>query len=140
MQTTTSSQLNRIFAALSDPTRRAIVARLAKGEVSVGELAEPFAMSGPAISKHLKVLEKAGLLDRRIEGRVHHCSLIPGPLQSASAWIETYRAFWNTQFDALEAFLEQTTPEQAPENQDHPAAPSSPPSPSKPTKDNEGVS
>ncbi len=101
------AQLDRVFSALSDPTRRAILARLAQGEASVGELAGPFNISAPAISKHLKVLENAGLLGRRIEGRVHRCALLPGPLLTASEWVDTYKNFWHTQFDALESFLEE---------------------------------
>jgi len=99
--------LNLVFSALSDPTRRAIVARLAQGEISVTELAEPFDMTLPAISRHLRVLEKAGLLHRRIEGRVHHLSLNAGPMQSAAAWLETYRIFWEDSFNALAKLVEQ---------------------------------
>lgn len=98
--------LNQIFSALSDPTRRAIIARLAQGEASVGELAEPFAMSPPAISKHLRVLDGAGLLKRRVEGRNHHLSLNPEALRPASQWLAVYEHFWDKSFDALAALVE----------------------------------
>ncbi len=101
--------LDATFGALADPTRRAILARLARGEAMVTELAAPFAMSLPAISKHLRVLESAGLLLREINGRVHRCRLAAGPMKNAAAWIAQYRAFWESQFDALEKYLEATT-------------------------------
>ena len=101
--------LDRTFAALADPTRRAILARLALGEANVGELAAPFEMSLPAVSKHLKVLEGAGLLERQRDGRLHRLSLKPQPMQQASRWIEQYRRFWEDRFDALALFLQQTT-------------------------------
>ncbi len=101
--------LDRTFAALADPTRRAILARLALGEANVGELAAPFEMSLPAVSKHLKVLEGAGLLERQRDGRLHRHSLKPQPMQQASRWIEQYRRFWEDRFDALALFLQQTT-------------------------------
>ena len=100
--------LNNTFAALSDPTRRAILARLAEGEAQVTELAEPFGMSLPAVSKHLKVLEKASLIRRHVDGRIHRFSVNPEPMVSAKSWIETYQHFWEQQLDALGAFLEQT--------------------------------
>ncbi len=86
--------LSPTFAALADPTRRAILARLSLGETSVSELAKPFAMSLPAVSKHLKVLERAGLITRSREAQWRPCQLQPGPLQSVAAWIEPYRQFW----------------------------------------------
>ena len=101
-------RLSPAFHALADPTRRAILARLAKGDAPVGELAEPFAMSAPAISKHLKVLERAGLIDRRIEGRVHRCHLEAEALRLAQDWIEEHRKIWEQQFDRLTRYLEQT--------------------------------
>jgi DNA-binding transcriptional ArsR family regulator len=101
------NNLDTTFAALADPTRRAILARLSTGRSSVGELASPFPVSAPAISKHLRVLEHAGLIAREKQGRVHHCRLVPGPLEHASEWIETYRRFWERQFDALEAYLKE---------------------------------
>jgi len=100
--------LDATFGALADPTRRAILARLARGEAMVTELAAPFAMSLPAISKHLRVLESAGLLQREIDGRVHRCRLAADPMKDAAGWIAQYRAFWETQLDALEKYLEAT--------------------------------
>src|SRR5580765_5190965 len=100
--------LDTTFGALADPTRRAILARLARGQAMVTELAGPFAMSLPAISKHLRVLESAGLLDREIDGRIHRCRLAAEPMKHAAAWIAQYRAFWETQFDALGKYLEAT--------------------------------
>lgn len=97
--------LSTTFAALADPTRRAILARLASGEVSVTELAEPFKMSLPAVSKHLKVLERAGLIARGREAQWRPCRLEAGPLKQASDWIETYRRFWEESFDRLEDYL-----------------------------------
>jgi DNA-binding transcriptional ArsR family regulator len=98
-------QLNRTFAALADPTRRAILARLASGEASVTDLAEPFAMSLPAISKHLKVLEHAGLIVRGREAQWRPCRLQPRPLKGAADWLEHYRRFWEESFDRLEDYL-----------------------------------
>src|SRR5262249_30287474 len=98
--------LDATFAALADPTRRAILARLARGQTSVSELAAPFAMSLPAVSKHLSVLEGAGLLTRERDGRVRRCRLEPRPLQSAADWIASYRRFWEQQFDALARYLD----------------------------------
>ncbi len=98
--------LDAAFHALADPTRRAILARLALGEAQVGELAEPFAISLPAISRHLKVLEGAGLIRRTVEGRVHRLQLAPERLASARDWIETYRRLWQEQFDRLANYLD----------------------------------
>jgi DNA-binding transcriptional ArsR family regulator len=107
MQTQMSDRLDATFLALADPTRRAILARLARGEASVTELAEPFAMSQPAISKHLKILQRAGLITvgqdaqrrpRRLEGK---------PLAEASAWLERYRAAWEANFERLDGVLEE---------------------------------
>jgi DNA-binding transcriptional ArsR family regulator len=97
--------LTTTFAALADPTRRAILARLASGESSVTRLAEPFEMSLPAISKHLKVLERAGLIARGREAQWRPCRLEAGPLKEASKWIEHYRRFWEQSFDRLEDYL-----------------------------------
>lgn len=108
------TRLDAAFAALADPTRRAIVARLARGETSVGQLARPFDMSAPAISKHLRVLERAGLLRQRREGRLRRCRLCPAPLQAAASWIEQYRDYWSRRLDSLAAFLEQTDGASAP--------------------------
>lgn len=100
------SDLNNVFHALSDTTRRAILSRLAKGDAVVGELAEPFEMSLPAISKHLNVLEKAGLLKRHKDGRIRRCELNAGPLENASEWIAFYQKFWGKQLDSLAEYLE----------------------------------
>lgn len=97
--------LDSTFAALSDPTRRAILTRLRHGTVSVLELAKPFPVSLPAISKHLRVLEKAGLIQRKKEGRVHRLRLAAKPMKDAAAWIESYRTFWEDQLDALADYL-----------------------------------
>jgi DNA-binding transcriptional ArsR family regulator len=102
------SRLDATFAALSDATRRGILARLAKGETSVGELAAPYRISLPAVSKHLRVLEGARLIVRRKNGRVHRCRLAAQPMRNASAWIAQYRRFWENQFDALSSYLEKT--------------------------------
>jgi len=99
------ASLDSTFAALADPTRRAILARLAQGETSVTELAEPFAMSMPAISKHLKVLEKAGLIDRGREAQYRPARLNPVALKSAADWIDEYRKFWEASFDRLDDYL-----------------------------------
>ena len=104
-QVTSSEQLNATFAALADPTRRAILARLASGETSVSELAEPFEMSMPAISKHLKVLQRAGLIERGREAQWRPCRLAARPLKDASDWLEHYRQFWEEAFDRLEDYL-----------------------------------
>lgn len=101
--------LDATFGALSDPTRRAILARLAQGEAQVTELAEPFGISLPAVSKHLKVLENAGLIQRHKEGRVHRFTVNTVPLQSAQSWIERYQRFWTQQLASLGDYLEQTT-------------------------------
>jgi DNA-binding transcriptional ArsR family regulator len=100
-----SQHLNATFAALADPTRRAILMRLASGESSVKELAEPFKMSLPAISKHLKVLEHAGLIARSREAQWRPCRLQPAPLKEAADWVEQYRQFWEQRLDRLEDYL-----------------------------------
>lgn len=97
--------LSATFSALSDPTRRAILARLARGEATVNELAEPFDISLPAISRHLKVLEEARLITREREAQWRRCRLAPGPLEEASAWVERMRAFWESRFASLDKFL-----------------------------------
>jgi DNA-binding transcriptional ArsR family regulator len=99
------SQLDTVFRALSDSTRRGMLARLALGEKSVGELAEPFAMSFAGASKHVKVLEDAGLIRREVRGRTHICRLEPGPLASADQWLRHYERFWTGRLDALEQLL-----------------------------------
>jgi DNA-binding transcriptional ArsR family regulator len=98
-------RLSETFGALADPTRRAILARLASGEASVTELAEPFAMSMPAISKHLKVLERAGLIARGREAQWRPCRLQAAPLQDVAGWVEHYRRFWEQSFDRLDHYL-----------------------------------
>ena len=98
--------LDEVFGALADPTRRAIVSRLAAGPCSVTELGAPFPISAPAISKHLAVLERCGLIERWKTGRVHYCRLLADPLSDAGEWIEHHRAFWERQLDALEDFLD----------------------------------
>mgnify|MGYP001291977984 CR=1 FL=1 len=102
-----ADQLDRTFAALSDPTRRAILERLARGEATVTELAEPFAMSLPAVSKHLKVLERAGLIARGREAQWRPCRLDAGPLASAADWLEQYRQFWEGSFERLDEYLQE---------------------------------
>jgi DNA-binding transcriptional ArsR family regulator len=97
--------LSITFAALADPTRRAILARLALGETTVAKLAEPFEMSGPAISKHLKVLERAGLITRGREAQWRPCRLQAGPLKDAAGWLDRYRRFWEQSFDRLDDYL-----------------------------------
>ena len=99
--------LSSTFGALADPTRRAILARLVEGEASVTELAEPFDMSLPAISKHLKVLERAGLITRGRDAQWRPCRLDPGPLREVDAWIDRYRRFWEESFDRLDAYLQE---------------------------------
>jgi DNA-binding transcriptional ArsR family regulator len=98
-------QLSSTFAALADPTRRAILARLSQGEASVKELAKPFAMSQPAISKHLKVLEGAGLISRGREAQWRPCRIEAAPLKNATDWLEHYRQFWEQSFDRLDDYL-----------------------------------
>jgi len=100
-----TDRLSITFSALADPTRRAILARLMSGEVSVTELAEPFEMSLPAVSKHLKVLEHAGLVTRSREAQWRPCQLEAGPLKDAVKWLEDYRRFWEQSFDRLEDYL-----------------------------------
>lgn len=101
-------QLSTTFSALADPTRRAIVARLAKGSATVNELAEPFDISLPAISRHLKVLESANLIHREVEAQKRRCHLRPENLEKASSWIENNRRFWAENFDKLDAYLSET--------------------------------
>ncbi|MFQ5548265.1 MAG: ArsR/SmtB family transcription factor [Woeseia sp.] len=100
-----NGNLDQVFFALSDGTRRAILRRLAAGSTTIGELAEPFEISSPAISKHMKILEKAGLIKRRIEGRQHHCTLATEALKTAEDWISFHREFWECRLDALDDLL-----------------------------------
>jgi DNA-binding transcriptional ArsR family regulator len=102
-----TDQLSTTFAALADPTRRAILARLVTGECSVTELAEPFEMSMPAVSKHLRVLERAGLIARGREAQWRPCRLEAGPLKEVADWAEGYRAIWEQRFNRLETYLQQ---------------------------------
>ncbi len=100
-----ADRLSTTFAALADPTRRAILARLATGETSVSELAEPFDMSLPAVSKHLKVLERAGLIERSREAQWRPCRLQAAPLKDVAGWVEDYRRFWEQRLDRLDDYL-----------------------------------
>ncbi|SEG61127.1 DNA-binding transcriptional regulator, ArsR family [Bryocella elongata] len=118
--------ISHTFAALADPTRRAILARLALGETSVTELAAPFEMSMPAVSKHLRVLEKAGLVERGREAQFRPCRLRAQPLEQAVGWLEQYRQFWEQSFDRLDAYLQRIQAEQAATS-----PPGSPPTPAK---------
>ena len=104
MQTT--QQLDQVFFALSDQTRRSILARLAEGSATVGELATPFEISAPAISKHMKILQRAGLIERQITGRKHRCSLATDGLKTAEDWLHFHREFWESRFDALYKYLQ----------------------------------
>ena len=99
------ASLDGVFHALADPTRRAMLRSLASGQRTIGELAAPFSMSFTAASKHVRVLERAGLVRRRIEGRSHICQLDPAPLAAADEWLRFYQTFWTEQFDALDAVL-----------------------------------
>jgi DNA-binding transcriptional ArsR family regulator len=104
----TEDSLSITFAALADPTRRAILTRLAKGEATVGELGEPFEISAPAISKHLRVLEGAGLIEREVDARWRICRLRAEPMHDAHDWLEAYRRHWEDSLDRLVEFVEQT--------------------------------
>ena len=101
-----SEQLDLVFRALGDSTRRAMVRQLARGPATIGELGEPFEMTKPAVTKHVKVLERAGLLTREIDGRVHRCEIDPAPLSKAQAWVERVREHWSRQLDDLADYLE----------------------------------
>jgi DNA-binding transcriptional ArsR family regulator len=109
-----SDPLSQAFAALADPTRRAILARLAKGEATVNELAEPFDMTQPSISKHLKVLERARLISRGRAAQTRPCRLNPAPLEKVAQWVEMYRQLWEDSFDQLDALLQSSPPPSAP--------------------------
>jgi DNA-binding transcriptional ArsR family regulator len=124
-----AAPLDRTFSAISDPTRRAILARLAQGEASIKELAAPFAMSLPAITKHLAVLEQAGLLQRRKQGRTNYCRLEAQPLSAAAAWLAFYQQFWEAQLQSLGDYLsqdERETKHDANRRQSHPRPQRSP--------------
>ena len=111
---TLSARLDATFSALADPTRRAILTRLATGEASVNDLAKPFAMSQPAISKHLKVLERAGLISRGRDAQRRPARLEAAPLAEANAWLENYRQYWTESFEALDRLLARTKPRPTP--------------------------
>jgi DNA-binding transcriptional ArsR family regulator len=100
-------ELDRVFHALADRTRRRLLAQLAERPSTVTELAAPFEMSLPAVSKHIKVLERAGLITRTVDGRLHRCSLGAAPLRGVAAWLDPYRTFWTTTLDALARFVEE---------------------------------
>jgi DNA-binding transcriptional ArsR family regulator len=104
-------RLDLLFRALGDRTRRALLARLAEKPARVTELAEPFAMSLPAVSRHIRVLERARLVVRKVDGRVHHCSLDLAPLKTAEAWLAHYRQFWEGQLEALARYVENDDPQ-----------------------------
>jgi len=114
-------QLSRTFEALAAPTRRAILARLSRGPATVGELAEPFDMTLPAVSRHLKVLEAAGLIRRERRAQWRRCLMEPAPLVEAGRWIEQHRAFWQARFDALARYLETTKGKDESDDRDEPA-------------------
>ncbi len=102
----TNQQLDQVFFALSDGTRRGILARLAQGSTTIGELAAPYEISKPAISKHMKILESAGLIERTITGRQHQCTLTTSGLKTAEDWLNFHREFWESRFDALSDLLQ----------------------------------
>jgi DNA-binding transcriptional ArsR family regulator len=105
-------RLDLVFRALGDRTRRALLVRLAEKPAMVTELAEPFAMSLPAVSRHIRVLERARLVVRKVDGRVHHCALDPAPLKTAETWLGNYRQFWEGQLAALARYVESDDPKQ----------------------------
>ena len=105
MVNSSSGRLDSVFSALSDPTRRRMIERLARGPLTVGEMARGFAISQPGISKHVRVLEQAGLLKRDIVGREHYCKLEPRSIEAASSWIDVQRRFWSGTLDRLETYL-----------------------------------
>jgi DNA-binding transcriptional ArsR family regulator len=107
----TTDPVSAVFAALADPTRRALLARLATGEATVNELAEPFPMSLQAVSKHLKVLETAGLISRTREAQWRRCRIEAAPLRDLARWVEQYRALWTERHDALDTYLHELTKE-----------------------------
>ena len=120
VQLTPPDPLSATFAALADPTRRAILARLASGEASVTQLAEPFEMSMPAVSKHLKVLERAGLIARGREAQWRPCRLEAAPLKDAADWVEEYRKFWEQSFDRLDDYLRELKKKEKKHDRKHP--------------------
>lgn len=108
-----SAALSMVFSALADPTRRAILQRLSRGEAPVKDLAEPFALSGPAITKHLKVLERAGLITRSVDAQRRPCRLRPEGLQPAADWLEGYRALWEQRMDRMSEYAERLARDEA---------------------------
>jgi len=106
-QAASEDRLDAVFHALSDRTRRSLLRRLTTGPAKITTLAEPFEMTLPAVSKHVRVLERAGLVERAVDGRVHRCSLNAAPLADAHAWVEHYRQFWDSTLDALARFVEE---------------------------------
>jgi DNA-binding transcriptional ArsR family regulator len=126
-----TDRLSEIFAALADPTRRAILARLSESDATVNELAEPFAISLPAISRHLKVLEKAGLITRSRSAQWRSSSLRAEPLREATAWMERYRQFWDANFDRLDAHLKLLQQQAAAARPSDPTPPTDPAHPEK---------
>ena len=102
-----SAELDRVFSALADPTRRAILRALTRSPSTINEIAKPFPVSLNAVSKHVMVLERAGLVRREIKGREHHCWIEPHPLRQADAWLEQYRRFWEESFDRLDEYLKE---------------------------------
>lgn len=131
---TPDALLDAVFHALGDVTRRRMLQRLADGEQTVGQLAEPFQMSLAAASKHIKALESAGLIRREVRGRSHLCRLEPGPLAEADAWLSHYERFWTTRLDRLDALLRQAD-RQAPATAEAPSAATPSPPPIPPRKD-----
>jgi DNA-binding transcriptional ArsR family regulator len=123
MQTTNPDPLSSTFAALADPTRRAILARLSKGEATVGELAAPFDLSLPAISKHLKVLQRVGLIEQGRQAQWRPCRLTPEPLRDVSDWIGQYRKHWEERFERIDAYLRELQDEQQDKEQPDDADP-----------------
>jgi DNA-binding transcriptional ArsR family regulator len=113
-----SDQLSMVFAALADPTRRAILARLAQGEASVKDLAEPFKISPPAVTKHLKVLQRAGLITQGRQAQWRPCRLEAAPLKDVAEWAEGYRRFWDASYDRLDAYLQQLQEEESKHDHD----------------------
>lgn len=117
--TDTSSRLDGIFHALSDATRRNMLRGLASGEKTVGELAKPYVMSLAAASKHIRVLENAGLIKRTVSGRTHHCQIMGEPLANALAWLNTYERFWTDRLDTLDQLLRQEDSKTPPKNKEY---------------------
>ena len=112
---TNHEHLDAVFGALADPTRRAILTRLADSQATVGELARPFRISRPAVSKHLRVLERAGLVQRERDGRISRCELDAGPMRDAARWIDRYRLFWEGQLESLARYVERREPTESEE-------------------------